>query len=61
VHEIDTLAVLDLAGNEDGMAESIWDRFVHTPGTIRNDDTGDVATGAARRGCRHVLPCAIGR
>jgi len=31
------------AWNEDGKGESIWDRFVHTRGKIRNDDTGDVA------------------
>ena len=28
---------------EDGRGESIWDRFSHTPGTVVNDDTGDVA------------------
>lgn len=28
---------------EDGRGESIWDRFAHTPGRIRNGDTGDVA------------------
>ena len=27
----------------DGRGESIWDRFAHTPGRIRADDTGDVA------------------
>ena len=31
------------AVNEDGRAPSIWDRFAHTPGTISNGDTGDVA------------------
>ncbi|MGH6933837.1 MAG: GH1 family beta-glucosidase [Dongiaceae bacterium] len=27
----------------DGRGESIWDRFSHTPGAIRNGDTGDAA------------------
>ena len=27
----------------DGRAESIWDRFSHTPGRVRHGDTGDVA------------------
>jgi beta-glucosidase len=31
------------ATGEDGRGESIWDRFSHTPGRIRNGDTGDVA------------------
>ncbi len=31
------------AVNEDGRGESIWDRFSHTPGTILNKATGDVA------------------
>lgn len=31
------------AWNEDGKGESIWDRFTHTEGTIKNSDTGDIA------------------
>jgi beta-glucosidase len=31
------------AWNEDGKGLSIWDQFTHTPGKIRNNDTGDVA------------------
>jgi beta-glucosidase len=31
------------AWNEDGKGESIWDRFAHTPGNVKNGDTGDVA------------------
>src|SRR5271168_4552850 len=30
------------AWNEDGKGESIWDRFVHTPGKIRGAATADV-------------------
>ena len=29
--------------NEDGKGPSIWDEFSHTPGKVRNNDTGDVA------------------
>ena len=31
------------AWNEDGKGPSIWDEFTHTPGKIKNGDTGDVA------------------
>ena len=31
------------AWNKYGKGESTWDRFTHTPGKIRNSDTGDVA------------------
>ena len=31
------------AWNADGKGESIWDRFSHTPGKVKNGDTGDVA------------------
>ena len=31
------------AWNVDGKGKSIWDRFAHTPGTIKNGDSGDIA------------------
>lgn len=31
------------AWDRDGKGESIWDRFSHTPGMVRDGDTGDIA------------------
>lgn len=31
------------AWNEDGKGKSIWDRFSHTPGNIKNGESGDIA------------------
>src|SRR5258708_33804305 len=38
------------AWNVDGKGESIWDRFSHTPGRVKNRDTGDVP-------CDHYHRC----
>jgi beta-glucosidase len=40
---------LEGAATLDGRGETIWDRFSHTPGTIRDRNTGDVACDHYRR------------
>jgi beta-glucosidase len=37
------------AWDKDGKSESIWDRFVHTPGNVKGNDTGDVACDSYHR------------
>ncbi len=37
------------AWKEDGKGESTWDRFSHTPGRVKNGDTGDVACDSYHR------------
>jgi len=37
------------AWKQDGKGESIWDRFSHTAGRVRNGDTGDVACDSYNR------------
>jgi beta-glucosidase len=44
-------AAYQIEGSHDanGKGESIWDRFAHTPGTIKTGETGDVACDSWRR------------
>jgi beta-glucosidase len=42
------------AAHEDGRGESIWDRFSHTPGKVKNGDTGDVACDHYHRHAQDV-------
>src|SRR5579863_4585215 len=37
------------AWKDDGKGESVWDRFAHTPGKIKNGDTGDIACDSYHR------------
>jgi len=37
------------AWNVDGRGESIWDRFAHTPGKVKNDANGDLACDSYHR------------
>ncbi|HZB51931.1 MAG TPA: GH1 family beta-glucosidase [Mycobacteriales bacterium] len=37
------------AAAEDGRGPSVWDTFSHTPGTVRDGDTGDVACDSYHR------------
>jgi hypothetical protein len=37
------------AVEEDGRGKSIWDVFSHTPGNVKNGDTGDIACGHYHR------------
>ena len=43
------------AWNVDGKGESIWDRFSHTPGKVKNGDTGDVACDHYNRFAEDIL------
>ena len=44
------------AWDEDGKGESIWHRFAHTPGKIKNNDSDDVANDHYHRYSEDVAP-----
>ena len=45
------------AWNVDGKGESIWDRFAHTPGKVKDNDTGDIACDSYHRFREDVALC----
>src|SRR5215472_9281238 len=42
------------AVGEDGRGKSIWDVFSHTPGRVKNGDTGDIACDHYHRWCDDI-------
>ena len=43
------------AVSKDGKGKSIWDRFTHIPGKIKNNDNGDIATDHYHRYKEDIL------
>ncbi len=40
--------------DEDGKGPSVWDEFTHTPGHVKNEDTGDIACDSYHRAMEDV-------